>query len=247
MPKDPLGPAINNLPRAKSWLQYDYHLLLLRPELRPLDAAGEKAFWKTLKKTRSGLSRLSLLQGLVNSRQFELAALVCDLSAAHEMYESFRKATAAFREISSLLGPRNISKIEKAAKLLRPIADTVPDNNPYSPGNLKALLSALEGLVRRFSRLTKPGMAEYTKWATQTYPQTTDPGSDAASDLYSFFVSKCGLAANEAQVRVAKICNHYFKWGVTYREKYGGADDWKGSPAVRQRIARFSRKKSRKK
>lgn len=240
------GQGKRDFPRATSWLQYDYYDFLTKPELRPADPTGEKAFWETLERMRSRLLSLSVLGRLSDSYQLELAALVCDFMAAHEMYESFRKAMVAFRQLSSLLGRRNIAKIKKAAGLLRPLAATIPGHHPHTPGvSLKNLVSALDEFVRQLPWRTKRAAAAYVDWAKQNYPQTSDPNSEATWQLFSFFISKCRLPRNEAEVRVAKIGNACLNWDVLYTEAYQGADSWKGCPAVRQRISRYHTKKPR--
>ena len=79
--------------------------------------------------------------------------------------------------------------------------------------------------------------------ASQAPTSRSLPTSDvlkdqAVSALYHLFTNECGLKQNEAEVRVAKIGNAFWGWNLTYREQYGGADDWKGSDAVRKRLAR---------
>jgi hypothetical protein len=229
-----------HLPQATSWLQYDYYDFLTRPELRPPDPTGRKAFWRTIETTRSRLTPVSVLEGLDETRQLELAALVVDCIADHEMYGSFRKGMEAFRGLSALLGARNIATIERAARLLRPLAATVPEHHPYAPGvDLKELVAALEDFLRQWPWRNRRDAAEYIRWAGKNYPQTNDPTNEITVKLFSFFVSECALAKNEAEVRVAKIGNACLKWNVKYTESYAGDESWKGCPTIRQRVARF--------
>jgi hypothetical protein len=128
-------PRTPELQRATSWLQYDYHIFFTRPDLRPSDPTGERAFWATIERTRLLLAPLSVLEGLDQLRQVELAAIVADYTAARQMYESFRRAIIGIRDLSSLLGPRNIAKIKQAASLLRPLAMSLPEHHAYAPGS----------------------------------------------------------------------------------------------------------------
>lgn len=232
------------LPRATSFLQHDYFDFLTKPELRPHDPTGEAAFFHTIERTRSEISALSIMEGLDRSLELELAALVLDCITCQEMYESFRKAMAAFRELSSLLGPRNLAKIQKAAALLQPLATAVPEHHQYAPGvSLKDLVSSLDQFLQQLPWKTSRDVTDYLKWAKQNYPQTSDPTNELTRQLFVFFVSRCGLPRNEAEVRVAKIGNARLGWGVEFRQSYQGADNWKGSPTIRQRVARFRSKK----
>lgn len=232
------------LPRAISFLQYDYYDFLTNPELRPHDPTGEATFLRTIERTRSELSALSVMERLDRSLELELAALVLDCIADQEMSESFRKAMAAFRELSSLLGPRNLAKIKKAAALLQPLATTVPQHHQYAPGvSLRELVSSLDQFLQQLPWKTKRNVTDYLKWAKQKYPQTSDITNELTRRLFEFFVLRCGLPRNEAEVRVAKIGNARLGWKVRFRQSYEGADDWKGSPAIRQRVARSKNKR----
>jgi len=242
LPRNPSdsGDRKLDLPRATSFLQYDYFDFLTRPELRPHDPTGEKVFLESLEKNRADLSKLSVLEGLDPSRQLELAALVLDCTADTEMYQSFEKAISAVRELSKLLGPRKLAKIKEAAALLRPFATTIPEHHQYAPGvSLTALVSSLDQFLHQLPWTTKRGVAEYIRWAKQKNPQTSDPTNEVTRRLFEFFVSRCRLPRNEAEVRVAKIGKARLGWQVQFRESYGGAEDWKGSPAIRRRIARL--------
>jgi hypothetical protein len=233
------------LPRATSWLQYDYHIFFTRPDLRPPDPTGEKAFWATIERTRLLLESLSVLGGLDQSRQLELAAMVADYTASHEMHESYRKAIIGIRELSSLLGPRNIAKIKQAASLLRPLAMTLPEHHANAPGvSLKGLVVALDEFLRQLPWRTKSDAAKYRKWTERNHPRTSDPAIEATCSIFWFFVSKCRLPKNEAEVRVAKIGNACLNWDVQYREVYQDPDGWKGCPTVRRRIDRHCKMRS---
>jgi hypothetical protein len=236
---------MTELPQATSWLQYDYHVFFTRPDLRPPDPTGQKAFWATIERTRSLLAPLSVLEGLDQSRQLELAAIVSDYIAAHQVYESFRKAIIGIRELSSLLGPRNIAKIKQAASLLRPLAKSLPEHHADAPGvSLKGLVVALDEFLRQLPWRTKSDAAKYRRWTEQNHPRTNDPAIEATCSIFWFFVSKCRLPKNEAEVRVAKIGNTCLNWDVRYTEVYRDPVDWKGCPTVRQRIDRHCKRRS---
>jgi hypothetical protein len=228
-----------DLPRAINWHQYDYYDFLTCPELRPPDPTGEKAFWETIKATRTRLSKQSVLESLGESRQLELAALVSDSIAKHEMYESFRKAMAALRDLSNVLGPRKLAKLGKAAAILRSVATTVPEHHPNAPGvSLKDPLFALDQFLQQLPWKTKQDVSDYIIWTKKKYPQTSDPAIVTTCNLFWFLASKCGLEKNEAEVRVAKIGNACLSWHLRYTEVYQDPDGWKGCPAVRRRIDR---------
>ena len=63
------------------------------------------------------------------------------------------------------------------------------------------------------------------------------------SRLVSFFVDICGLAKNEAYLRVAKIGNAILGWNLATQEEYDGVDGWKGSDAIRKRYERLDKER----
>jgi hypothetical protein len=233
-------PETSTLPRASSWLQYDYYDFVTHKRLRPPDPAGEKAFWSTIDKMRSKLFSLGVLGGLTALREGQIAGLTLDCIAINEAHRSFRKAVAAFRELSRVFGPRNITKIKEAAALLRLIAATGIDQNPNQPGvRLGELVTALDELVRQMPHLRRSGILPHAKWLKQIHPQPDDPTNKIVWELFSFLVHQCAVAKNEAEVRVGKIGNSYFGWDYKIREHYAGDERWKGCPAVRRRIDRI--------
>lgn len=241
---DQTSPA-HDLPRAKSWLEYDYYELALHPELRPDDPSGEMQFMKTVERIRQQLETMSVLSELDDSQQFELAALVCDLQAKQQEYSSSSQIMKRLGEVASLIGTRRLKKFERAIGEIEELSARLPDNHPFAAGRgLKNVLASLKSLPRMWQGKTADEAQGVRRQLESDYPQAQDPTDESTWRLYSFFTKSCRLLKNEAEVRVAKIGNELFGWKIAYRDKYEGDEQWKGSPTIRQRIARYSRKKS---
>jgi hypothetical protein len=223
---------------------YEYFDYLTRRELRPSDPAMEKVMLDTIEKTRADLLELSVLARLDNSQQLQLAALVCDFKAKYEMFQNLQRQVTELRRVPKLLGARTISKIQKAARILRPIADRLPEEHPFAGGKkLKAVVAALEEMPRNWTAPTSRELADLVKSLREQAPQSEDPTSLATWQLYWFFVEECSLRKDEAEVRVAKIGKAFLEWKrVRYRSRSSGPDAPKGCITVRQRIRRFKRK-----
>lgn len=249
--------------RAANWLQCDYYAFLVHPRLRPHDPVGEQAMFETIERMRLKLQHLAVLDGLTRVRQEELAALVVEFLALREMYENYRRSLrwVGYRQ---LLGKREWRKFKKATETLETLAKRLSsgelgrhrraieeglikpnsdrDPNPWA-NRLKGIVADL--MMIRSELETKADVKTYREWMRNHYPSAIDSKVDASKQLYWFLVSKCRLAKNEAQNRVAKIGNGLLGQDVKYREKYEGDELWKGSPAIRQRLGRDRGRKRR--
>jgi hypothetical protein len=209
-------PPTNNseppvLPCATNWLQYDFYEFVTYERLRPPDCTGEKVFWSRIAKTRSELLYLGVLGQLTDLQANQVAAITVDCIAITENYRSFQKAEAALGELARVFGRRNVAKIKKAVALLRPIAETGIDENPNQPDvRLRDLVTALDSLAAHLSRLRTSGDLPHAKVLRQIHPQPDNPKDKIVWVLFDFLVSQCMMPINEAEVRVAKIGNHYF-------------------------------------
>ncbi len=248
--------------RAANWLQCDYYTFLVHTRLRPHDPVAEQAMFETIKWMRSKLQHLAVLDGLTRARQEQLAALVIDFLAFGQNYESYRRGLRWVREDRQLLGKRELAKLRKATEILETVAKRLsdgelkrlkrlvegglvkpsPDHDPHPKASrLKRIAAAVRMLTQEFEH--KMDFKTYREYVQDHLPNTTDSKVDASKQLHWFFVSKCRLAKNEAQVRVAKIGEGIFGEEVRYREKYEGEDLWKGSTTIRQRVEQGSQSK----
>ena len=230
--------------RAANWLYYDYEDFLKFPGLRPNDPAGEKAFLQTIDRACGELQELGVCGDLARKQQQLLGAVVVDLRDYWERFEAARW-DEDLTEPSKLVGKRKLNRLLRLLGQLEREIETLPDLHPYVPAlQLKHLLRAFRHELSGWVAPTRQAQEQLRTQLAEMYPPA-DPKNYATKRLWEFFAKECGLVRNEAEVRVAKIGNALLGWNVPYRERYAGADDWKGSTVIRQRVARYPRRKSR--
>ena len=111
----------------------------------------------------------------------------------------------------------------------------------------RAAIVAGEAILAAVNEVTLPSeadMARFYKRSVDAQAQSSDPTDEAIERLVGYLVY-CGLDRNEAMVRVAKVGNDRWDWNVKFIEKYDGVEQWKDAPAIRQRLARRSRRKNK--
>jgi len=227
-----------NLPKrkAKSWHEYDYFDLLIRPRLRPSDRTGERAFFNSIQTCLDKLRRLGVFKKVTAPHRRQLAALLLDFQAREEMFQSLQRNLREARRAP--LGKRKQNKIAKLSEEVRSLEAGFPDENAYTLSlESEEFANHLEDILARWPLKNKAEVNSYTDWVREHHPEAQDPTPDATCQLYWFLVCKCHLSKKDAEIRVAKIGNRFLGWNISLREKYGGEDSWRGSTAIRQRIA----------
>lgn len=246
--------------RALNWLNYDHYTFLVYPQVRPNDPNGERVMYENIARMRRKLQSLVVLGGLTNTQQNAFAALVLDFQVDADMYQNYARSQE-FVRVNKLLGKRDLRKLTKVTEILQGLTrklsnreierlnwaienglarkeSPVRDPHPYA-----TRLGSIENALRALSAdiAAKLDLKTYKEWMGAHFPITFDSKIEASKQSYWFLVEKCGLAKNEAEVRVAKIATEIFEGKVSYRERYEGDDRWKGSTTIRQRIVQKSR------
>lgn len=95
-----------------------------------------------------------------------------------------------------------------------------------------------EDALNRVEALLAPSALDEAKDIVSSL-KATEPSEDAMLRLYDFFVQQCKLERSEAQIRVAKIGNHFWDWDLPVIEKPKRLrDERKGCEAIRKAVER---------
>jgi hypothetical protein len=204
----------------------------------------------TLKETR-------VLDELSEQHSCELAALLIDCQAKFEAWGAGEKtdvkALAAWLDRSPRDWQRHVALLAKSGpgqlralkRRMSRINDAIEGFLKYARTLDRYLASDAIGHVEaaqdeiRQVRFREPDDLEQLRaYTLRSHAFVVDPKRYAIEKLTAYLVHVCQLDRNEAYVRVAKIGNHFWNWGVKSNERYDGTDKWKDAPAIRQHFAR---------
>jgi hypothetical protein len=199
------------------------------------------------------LGKLDVLGRLDPPQRFTLAQFVADVSDVLECTPK-RKWLAEERKSPQQLRMLN----RKKAKLIKAFEDLraywnglgAPEGAETESGEpITARGNALlvEFLDRSWS---VGGSIHEIKAAIDSLQFPTDAGRPSleqpaiekawiALALNDLFVGDCGCSKRDSEIRIAKIGNKFWNWGVAVRGK-GEGDNWRGSEAVRKLLKRHS-------
>ncbi len=237
---------LRHLPKARSWLTYPYYIFERYPDLQPDDHTARRAFNLTLDTYRERLIPIpGVLDGLSEPRVRLLSALVADCDCLVELWSQREKGIQLHREAIRKLHDtsKGIDKRKKrAVKELDNLEKYATGGNPFVAEGIREVVAQTRHALREAS----PPSASFLRRQlahveSLPHPSPSDPFHEITQDLYSFFVDRCRLRANEGCVRVGKIGNTFWGWNVHIVEgSRGGHQEAKDCSAVRIRLGRLS-------
>jgi hypothetical protein len=194
------------------------------------------------------LQELGVLAGLTKSQEERLRTLIAELwemeqvvpwTLAHRRRRRrWEKYRAGYVRQIARRARAAASAIESLRLYLRKVG--IDWNPPHGSDRILAKAVA----VLDHEEITRIGGERLiAKRLKDDARSTAHSRADIMRTLFDFFVCDCGLKdRSDAEVRTAKIGNSYWDWDVRVTELYPGkGENWKGSPAVRQAVARRRR------